>query len=141
MKDIHRPDGVEILGQLSPEFTEILTPRALGFIANLQRVFGRRRNEILLKRKELQLEIDEGKKLDFLTETGNIRRSDWIIAPIPEELQDRRVEITGPVERKMIINALNSDAKVFMADFEDSNTPTWNNLLQGQINLRDAVNS
>jgi len=140
MKDIHRPDGVEILGQLSPEFAEILTHRALGFIANLQRVFGRRRNEILLKRKELQLEIDKGKKLDFLTETENIRRSGWTIAPIPEELQDRRVEITGPVERKMIINALNSDAKVFMADFEDSNTPTWNNLLQGQINLRDAVN-
>jgi len=140
MKDIHRPDGVEILGQLSPEFAEILTPRALGFIANLQRVFGRRRNEILLKRKELQLEIDKGKKLDFLTETENIRRSDWTIAPIPEELQDRRVEITGPVERKMIINALNSDAKVFMADFEDSNTPTWNNIIQGQINLRDAVN-
>ncbi|MFB3056149.1 MAG: malate synthase A [Ignavibacteriaceae bacterium] len=140
MKDIHLPDGVEILGQLSPEFAEILTPPALGFIANLQRVFGRRRNEILLKRKELQLEIDKGKKLEFLPGTENIRRSDWTIAPIPEELQDRRVEITGPVERKMIINALNSDAKVFMADFEDSNTPTWNNLLQGQINLRDAVN-
>jgi len=78
--------------------------------------------------------------LDFLPETENIRISDWTIAPIPEELQDRRVEITGPVERKMIINALNSGAKVFMADFEDSNSPTWNNVIQGQVNLRDAVN-
>lgn len=140
MKDIHLPKGVEILGQLSPEFAEILTPQALGFIANLQSVFATRRNEILQKRKERQLEIDEGKRLNFLPETENIRRSDWTIAPIPEELQDRRVEITGPVERKMIINALNSSAKVFMADFEDSNTPTWNNIIQGQINLRDAVN-
>ena len=140
MNDIQLPNGVEILGQLSPEFAKILTPQALGFIANLQRVFATRRNDILQKRKERQLEIDEGKRLDFLPETENIRRSDWTIAPIPEELQDRRVEITGPVERKMIINALNSGAKVFMADFEDSNTPTWNNIIQGQINLRDAVN-
>ncbi len=140
MKDIQLPEGVEILGQLSPEFAEILTSQALDFIAILQRAFGSRRNKLLQKRKELQLEIDEGKKLDFLPETENIRRSDWIIAPIPDELQDRRAEITGPVERKMIINALNSAAKVFMADFEDSNTPTWNNIIQGQINLRDAVN-
>ncbi len=140
MKDNHLPKGVEILRQLSPEFAEILTPQALGFVANLQRAFGTKRNEILQKRKELQLEIDEGKKLDFLPATENIRNGDWTIAPIPEELQDRRVEITGPVERKMIINALNSDAKVFMADFEDSNTPTWNNIIQGQINLHDAVN-
>ena len=140
MKDIQLPEGVEILAQLSPEFAEILTPQALDFIASLQRAFGSRRNELLQKRKELQLEIDEGKILDFLTETENIRKSEWTIAPIPEELQDRRVEITGPVERKMIINALNSAAKVFMADFEDSNTPTWNNIIQGQINLRDAVN-
>ncbi|MGB5847965.1 MAG: hypothetical protein WBH40_05735 [Ignavibacteriaceae bacterium] len=140
MKDIHLPKGVEILGQLPPEFEKFLSPQALGFIANLQRAFGTRRNEILQKRKLLQLEIDEGKKPDFLPETENIRISDWTIAPIPEELQDRRVEITGPVERKMIINALNSGAKVFMADFEDSNAPTWNNIIQGQINLRDAVN-
>jgi len=140
MKDIHLPEGVEILGQLSPEFEEILTPQALDFIASLQRAFGKRRNELLQKRKELQLEIDEGKTLDFLPETENIRRSEWTITPIPDELQDRRVEITGPVERKMIINALNSAAKVFMADFEDSNAPTWNNIIQGQINLRDAVN-
>ncbi|MCH6574704.1 MAG: malate synthase A [Bacteroidetes bacterium] len=140
MKDNQLPKGLEITGQLSPEFEEILTPQALGFITNLQRAFGKRRNEILQKRKERQLEIDEGKKLDFLPETENIHRSDWTIAPIPNELQDRRVEITGPVERKMIINALNSAAKVFMADFEDSNTPTWNNIIQGQINLRDAVN-
>ncbi len=140
MKDIHLPEGVEILRELSPEFVEILTPQALDFIASLQRAFGSRRNELLQKRKERQTEIDNGEKLDFLPETENIRRSEWTIAPIPDELQDRRVEITGPVERKMIINALNSAAKVFMADFEDSNTPTWNNIIQGQINLRDAVN-
>jgi len=140
MKDIHLPKGVEILRELSPEFAEILTLQALNFIASLQRAFGSRRNELLQKRKELQIEIDEGKTLNFLPETENIRRSEWVIAPIPDDLQDRRVEITGPVERKMIINALNSAAKVFMADFEDSNTPTWNNIIQGQINLRDAVN-
>ena len=140
MKDIHLPKGVEILRELTPEFAEILTPRALDFITSLQREFGSRRNELLQKRNELQLEIDKGKELDFLTETENIRNSEWTIAPIPDELHDRRVEITGPVERKMIINALNSGAKVFMADFEDSNAPTWNNIIQGQINLRDAVN-
>jgi malate synthase len=140
MKNTHLPEGVKILQKLSPEFEEILSPQATGFIANLQRAFGTRRNEILQKRNERQLEIDEGKMLDFLPETENIRISDWTIAPIPDELQDRRVEITGPVERKMIINALNSAAKVFMADFEDSNAPTWNNVIQGQINLRDAVN-
>ena len=131
MKDILLPEGVKILQQLSPEFEEILSPKALGFIANLQRTFGTSRAELLHKRKERQLEIDEGKPLDFLPETENIRNGDWMIAPIPEELQDRRVEITGPVERKMIINALNSAAKVFMADFEDSNSPTWNNVIQG----------
>jgi malate synthase len=140
MKETHLPEGVEIFQQLSPEFEEILSPQALSFIAYLQRAFRTRRNEILHKRKERQLEIDEGKALDFLPETENVRISDWTIEPIPEELQDRRVEITGPVERKMIINALNSAAKVFMADFEDSNSPTWNNVIQGQINLRDAVN-
>ncbi len=140
MKDINLPEGVEILRELTPEFAEILTPQALDFIASLQRAFGKRRNELLQKRKELQLEIDNGKELDFLSETKHIRNGDWKTVPIPDELQDRRVEITGPVERKMIINALNSAAKVFMADFEDSNTPTWNNIIQGQINLRDAVN-
>ena len=140
MKNKHLPEGVKILGKLSPEFEEILSPQALDFIINLQRAFSERRNELLQKRNERQLDIDEGKTLDFLAETENIRSSDWTIAPIPEELQDRRVEITGPVERKMIINALNSGAKVFMADFEDSNSPTWNNVIQGQINLRDAVN-
>jgi len=140
MKDIHLPKGVEILQEISPDFAEILTPQALNFIANLHLTFNKLRKELLQKRKELQFEIDEGKKLNFLLETENIRDSEWTIAPIPDELQDRRVEITGPVERKMIINALNSAAKVFMADFEDSNTPTWNNIIQGQINLRDAVN-
>jgi len=140
MKNTHLAEGVDILGKLSPEFEEILTLPALNFIAQLQRTFGNSRNELLQKRNERQIEIDGGKALDFLPETENVRNSDWTIAPIPEELQDRRVEITGPVERKMIINALNSGAKVFMADFEDSNAPTWNNVIQGQINLRDAVN-
>jgi malate synthase len=140
MKENYLSKGVEILQGISPEFEGILTPQALDFIANLHRTFRKRRNELLLKRKERQIEIDNGKKLDFLPETENIRKSDWTIAQIPGELQDRRVEITGPVERKMIINALNSGAKVFMADFEDSNTPTWYNIIQGQINLRDAVN-
>ena len=139
MKNYHLSEGVEILRKLSPEFEEILTPLALNFIAQLQRKFGKRRNELLQNRIKRQLEIDEGKTLDFLPETERIRSSDWTIAPIPDELQDRRVEITGPVERKMIINALNSGAKVFMADFEDSNSPTWNNVIQGQINLRDAI--
>ncbi len=140
MKENHLPKGVEILQEISSEFAEILTPQALDFVASLQRAFGKRRDELLRKRKEQQLTIDNGRKLDFLPETENIRKNDWKIAPISNELQDRRVEITGPVERKMIINALNSGAKVFMADFEDSNTPTWNNVIQGQINLRDAVN-
>jgi len=136
----NQPAGVEILRNLSPEFEEILSPDAMEFVAKLHRTFNSRREEILLKRKVLQTEFDNGKSLDFLPDTKSIRESDWTIAPIPDELFDRRVEITGPVERKMIINGLNSGAKVFMADFEDSNSPTWNNVIQGQINLRDAVN-
>ncbi len=134
------PQGVEIKGNVSPGFAEILTPDALEFVAKLERAFRQTRSELLQKRVERQAEIDAGKTPDFLPETAAIRNGDWTIAPIPDDLQHRRVEITGPVERKMIINALNSGANVFMADFEDSNTPTWENTVQGQINLCDAIN-
>jgi len=134
------PEGIEIKGPITPEFAEILTPEAMSFVATLVRTFSDRREELLRRRVQRQAEIDTGKLPDFFPETEHIRNSTWTIAPIPHDLQDRRVEITGPVERKMIINALNSGAKVFMADFEDSLSPTWDGTIQGQINLRDAVN-
>jgi malate synthase len=133
------PPGVEVLGDVSGERAEILTPDALSLVAKLVRAFAPRRAELLAKRVERAAALDAGKRPDFLPETADVRAADWTIAPVPADLQDRRVEITGPVDRKMIINALNSGAKVFMADFEDSNTPTWENTIQGQINLRDAV--
>jgi len=119
--------------------TEILTPEATRFIETLAREFEPRRVELLQRRKLRQQQIDGGQLPDFLPETKDIRDRDWQVAPIPHDLRDRRVEITGPVDRKMIINALNSGANVFMADFEDSNSPTWQNNLEGQANLRDAV--
>jgi malate synthase len=131
--------GIEIKGPVTPEYAQILTPEALSFVAKLVRAFSGRRDELLQKRVQRQAEIDAGKMPDFLPETEHIRKGDWTIAPVPSDLQDRRVEITGPSERKMIINALNSGAKVFMADFEDSLSPTWENIVEGQINLRDAV--
>jgi len=134
------PEGVEITGPVTPAFAEILTPEALSFIAKLVRTFAARREELLQRRVQRQAEIDTGKMPDFLPETEHIRTSAWMVAPIPHDLQDRRVEITGPVERKMVINALNSGAKVFMADFEDSLSPTWEGTIEGQINLRDAIN-
>jgi malate synthase len=118
---------------------EILTPEALGFIADLEARFGPRRRELLARRRKYQDALDAGERPDFLPETAEIRNANWTVAPLPPDLLDRRVEITGPVERKMVINALNSGARVFMADFEDATTPLWTNLLQGQINLRDAV--
>ncbi|MDP2599154.1 MAG: malate synthase A [Deltaproteobacteria bacterium] len=118
---------------------EILTNDALDFVNKLHRQFNPTREKLLQRRKERQTEIDKGIFPDFLKETQNIRQGDWKVAPVPQDLQDRRVEITGPVERKMIINALNSGSKVFMADFEDSNSPTWENNINGQINLKDAV--
>ena len=118
----------------------ILSDQALDFIYQLESKFGKRRKKLLNNRISRQLEIDNGKFPDFLEETKNIRESDWMIAPVPTDLQDRRVEITGPVDRKMIINALNSGVRVFMADFEDSNSPTWSNVINGQINLLDANN-
>src|SRR2546421_5479922 len=133
------PPGVGITAPVTPEFAEILTPEALNFVATLSRAFEARREELLSKREQRQAEIDAGKLPDFLPETEHIRNSAWTIAPIPADLQDRRVEITGPVDRKMVINALNSGAKMFMADFEDAHAPAWNATLQGQANVRDAV--
>src|SRR5215469_11138603 len=118
---------------------EILTPPATTFLTKLADAFEARRQELLVRRKHVQQQIDEGQMPDFLAETAAIRRADWRVGPIPKDLLDRRVEITGPVDRKMIINALNSGANVFMADFEDSNSPTWKNNIEGQVNLRDAV--
>ncbi len=133
------PDGVMVHADVSPEFAEILTPEALEFVAQLERQFGQRRRDLLKARAERQHRIRAGEMPDFLPETAEIRQSEWTVAPIPHDLQDRRVEITGPVDRKMVINALNSGANVFMADFEDSHSPTWSGTIEGQINLRDAV--
>ncbi len=131
--------GVEVLAPVTESYAEILTPEAVAFVVDLQRTFNERRKTLLSARQERQKRIDAGEKPAFLEETRGIRESAWTVAPLPADIMDRRVEITGPVDRKMIINALNSGAKVFMADFEDSSTPTWNNLLDGHINLRDAI--
>ena len=131
--------GLVVTGEMQPGFEEILTPAALQFVERLERQFGARRKELLEKRKVIQAEINQGKMPAFLEETRHIRESNWTINPLPNDLKDRRVEITGPVDRKMIINALNSGAKLFMADFEDANSPTWSNCIEGQINLRDAI--
>ncbi|NJK47007.1 malate synthase A [Candidatus Gracilibacteria bacterium] len=133
-------NGVNILGQISTQYAEIVTPEALDFLAMLQRRFGSQRENLLKLRETIQQQIDTGQLPDFPAETAAIRNSDWEIAPIPQDLLDRRVEITGPTDRKMVINALNCGANAFMADFEDSNSPTWDNMVSGQINLRDAVN-
>src|SRR5499427_324229 len=133
------PDGVEIRGRLAPGFEEILTTGAVAFIAKMEREFRLRRTDCLRRRHERQARLDAGESLDFLSETKHVRDGGWTCASIPEDLRDRRVEITGPTDRKMVINALNSGAKMFMADFEDANSPTWHNMIEGQINLRDAV--
>ena len=130
--------AVDVRGAMDPGFDGILTPQALGFMASLHRAFNARRLELLGARENRQAEFDTGIKPDFPAETAGVREGDWSISPVPQDLQDRRVEITGPVDRKMIINALNSGASVFMADFEDATTPTWSNLLEGQLNLCDA---
>ncbi len=134
------PAGMQVQGRITPEYAQILTPDALEFLAKLHRNFNARRLELLARRGRRQKELDAGKLPDFLPETKHIRDADWQVAPVPQDLQDRRVEITGPTDRKMVINALNSGASMFMADFEDSSTPTWDNQVQGQINMRDAVN-
>src|SRR5947209_557601 len=136
---IPTPPGVQLRVELAPAFPEILSLEALAFVAKLQRAFGNRRAECLKRREERQAALDRGESLDFLAETRQIREGDWTCAPIPADLRDRRVEITGPTDRKMVINALNSGAKMFMADFEDANSPTWPNMIEGQINLRDAI--
>ena len=133
------PSGCAVNGAVQPGFETILTREALEFIADLARKFGPRVEELLARREARQKEIDAGRLPGFLPETRAIREREWHVTSIPADLQDRRVEITGPTDRKMIINALNSGAKVFMADCEDSMTPTWDNVVQGQINLRDAV--
>jgi malate synthase len=131
--------GVEFLAPISESYAEILTPEAVAFAVDLQRTFNARRKALLDARHQRQKRLDAGEKPNFLAETKAVRDADWTVAPLPADILDRRVEITGPVDRKMIINALNSGAKIFMADFEDSNTPTWSNLIEGQINLRDAI--
>src|SRR4029077_6190142 len=131
--------GVQILGALDKQSDEILTPETLKFIVDLERRFGPKRRELLAARLERQAKFDAGERPDFLPQTAEIRKANWTVAPLPADLLDRRVEITGPVDRKMVINALNSGASVYMADFEDANTPTWSNLVEGQINLIDAI--
>jgi malate synthase len=134
-------DGIEILGNIRPEYEQILTTEATDFLAELARKFTAKRDDLLQQRVVRQQAIDAGQLPDFLAETEAIRNDPtWKVAPVPEDLQDRRVEITGPTDRKMVINALNCGAKVFMTDLEDSNSPTWDNMVDGQINLRDAVN-
>ena len=138
--DFRTPLHMRITGEFTEGYAEILAPEALEFLRELHIRFNSRRLSLLKARDERQIRIDNGELPDFLRETKYIRDCKWTIAPLPKDLQDRRVEITGPVERKMVINALNSGAKMFMADFEDSNTPSWDNNMQGHINLRDAIN-
>jgi len=133
-------EEVQVTRPLTEAQSEILTPEATRFLTKLARNFEDRRQQLIQRRRARQQEIDAGMMPDFLPETASVRAAEWTVAPIPHDLLDRRVEITGPVDRKMIINALNSGASVFMADFEDSNSPTWQNNLDGQYNLRDAVN-
>jgi malate synthase len=138
-KPIELPQGVQINGPTRPEYAEILSPDAMAFVAKLHRAFAGRVDELLAARAARQKEFDAGKLPDFLPATKAIRESEWTVASQPADLLDRRVEITGPTDRKMVINALNCGASTFMADFEDANCPTWANMVEGQINLRDAV--
>src|SRR2546422_36442 len=131
--------GIRVLIPAPSDCADILSPAALHLLGALARRFEPERQRLLARRRERKLELDAGRLPDFLPETKQIRDSDWTVAPIRPDLTDRRVEITGPVERKMMINALNSGANVFMADFEDANAPTWENNLRGQQNVRDAV--
>jgi malate synthase len=131
------PKSVTFTEKQKPGYDRVLTPEATGFVARLHRNFEERRRTLIRARAERQKLFDKGLLPDFLPETRAIREGKWTVAPIPDDLQDRRVEITGPTDRKMVINALNSGAKVFMTDFEDSNSPTWDNMIQGQVNLMD----
>ena len=132
------PDGIEIRAQAAGA-EQVLTDEALAFVAALEREFRGRRAELLAARSARLARLRDGELPDFLPETASVRDGDWRVEPVPAELQDRRVEITGPVDRKMVINALNSGARMFMADFEDSNSPTWQNCIDGQVNLTDAL--
>ncbi len=129
--------GIRILGPVEGRASEVLTADALSLVAELHRALDARRKTLLAEREQRQARFDAGETPDFRADTAQIRESDWTIAPIPPDLKDRRVEITGPTDRKMVINALNSGAKVFMADFEDATSPTWENVVEGQINLKD----
>jgi malate synthase len=133
------PDGVVLRGAIRPGYEKVLTAEAVAFIAELERKFGSERRRLLDRRAEIQVRLDAGWKPDFLPETKAVRDGDWRVAPIPRDIADRRTEITGPVDRKMVINALNCGANVYMADFEDASTPSWDNLIEGQANLCDAV--
>ena len=132
-------NGIELKAKLNPDFAAVVSPEALELVAKLHRAFEPRRQELLKKRKELAKKLDAGQKLDFLPETQAIRDGDWKISPVPKALETRRVELTGPVDAKMVINALNSGADSYMADFEDSNSPYWENIIQGQVNLKKAI--
>ncbi|MDQ0351362.1 malate synthase [Alkalibacillus filiformis] len=136
---VTKVDGFNVRGDRVDRIEEILTDEAVEFLVKLHRHFDERRQNLLNLRKERQKQLNEGQSLNFLCDTDEIRQGDWTVNPIPEDLQDRRVEITGPVDRKMVINALNSGAKTFMADFEDATAPTWENVVNGQINLKDAI--
>jgi len=133
------PEGIELRGPVPSDLAEILTSDALRFVAKLHRAFEATRQDLLLRRVKRQAELNAGALPEFAEETRNVREAAWTVAPVPESIQDRRVEITGPTDRKMVINALNSGARVFMADFEDANAPTWENMVRGQSNLFDAV--
>ena len=130
---------LKIINPLSEVEKQILNPTTISLIESLHENFENRRQELLEDRRTLQKELDDGRFLKFLTHTADIRESNYVVSPIPEDLQDRRVEITGPPDRKMVINALNSPVKTFMCDFEDSCSPTWSNIIQGHVNVRDAV--
>ena len=136
---VPKPQDITVTGRVTAQFADVLTAEALDFIAKLHRQFEPRRQELLARRAARQREFDDGRLPDFLPETRQVRENDWKIAAQPKDMLDRRVEITGPTDRKMVINALNSGASTFMADFEDANCPTWHNMIDGQINLRDAV--
>ncbi len=139
MSDIPIAEGIVIKAPITDAHAGILTPEALAFVQSLAQRFEPRRRELMARRETVQADIDAGRLPDFPPETKSVRDADWSVAPVPADLADRRVEITGPVDRKMVINALNSGAKTYMADFEDSHSPTWTGTIDGQINLRDAV--
>lgn len=132
-------DGIDVRKPLEGVAQEVLTPEALAFVARLHRQFNQRRLDLLARRHARQIDLDAGILPDFLPETADVRAGDWHVAPVTPDFANRRVEITGPVDRKMVINALNSGATCFMADFEDALAPTWTNLLEGQVNLTEAI--